>query len=117
MSGGCLMIASMDVDCEHEALFHEVYDSEHLPNLMSVPGVLDVVRMTPIPFHMSIGGLEREFPVPAGEPQYSAVYRLESPHVLKSAAFGQAVEAGRWPLEVRPFTKNRRHILLQPMAG
>jgi hypothetical protein len=28
-----LMIVSMDVDAEHEALFNEVYDQEHIPNL------------------------------------------------------------------------------------
>ena len=31
--------------------------------------------------------------------------------VLASEAWGRAVEAGRWPGEVRPFTTNRRHVL------
>jgi hypothetical protein len=35
-----LMIVSMDVGAEHEALFNEVYDQEHIPNLRRVPGVL-----------------------------------------------------------------------------
>ena len=35
-----LMIASMDVDAEHDAIFNEVYDQEHVPNLLKVPGVL-----------------------------------------------------------------------------
>ena len=34
-----LMIASMDVDPEHEDLFNEVYDTEHVPFLSQVPGV------------------------------------------------------------------------------
>jgi len=37
-----LMIASMDVDAEHDAIFNEVYDQEHVPNLLMVPGVLGV---------------------------------------------------------------------------
>ena len=37
-----LMIASMDVDAEHDAIFNEVYDKEHVPNLIKVPGVLGV---------------------------------------------------------------------------
>jgi len=39
-----LMIVSMDVDPEHEALFNEVYDQEHIPNLSRVPGVLGITR-------------------------------------------------------------------------
>jgi hypothetical protein len=31
--------------------------------------------------------------------------------VLSSAAWAEAVELGRWPREVRPFTTNRRHIV------
>ena len=34
-----LFIASMDVAPEKEALFNEVYDQEHVPNLLRVPGV------------------------------------------------------------------------------
>ncbi len=32
-----LMIASMDVDAEHDAIFNEVYDKEHVPNLLKCP--------------------------------------------------------------------------------
>jgi hypothetical protein len=31
--------------------------------------------------------------------------------VLTSKAWQEAVEAGRWPSQVRPHTKNRKHIL------
>src|SRR5258708_32274835 len=34
-----VFVASMDVDLDKEALFNEVYDTEHVPNLLSVPGV------------------------------------------------------------------------------
>ena len=34
-----LFVASMDVDANKEALFNEVYDTEHVPNLLKVPGV------------------------------------------------------------------------------
>ena len=40
-----------------------------------------------------------------------AVYELESPEVLTGPGWSHAVDAGRWPAEVRPFTKNRRHVL------
>jgi hypothetical protein len=31
--------------------------------------------------------------------------------VLQTEAWAKAVEAGRWPSQVRPFTRNRRHVL------
>jgi hypothetical protein len=40
-----VLIASMDVTPEAEPLFNEVYDTEHVPNLLQVPGVRSVTRM------------------------------------------------------------------------
>ena len=106
-----LFIASMDVAPEKEALFNEVYDQEHVPSLLKVPGVIAVTRIKGEPFAVNIGGERRE--MPAAGPRYSAIYEIESPEVLTSAAWAEAVEAGRWPDEVRPFTSNRRHQLCQ----
>ena len=36
-----LFVASMDVTPEKEALFNEVYDTEHVPTLLKVPGVVN----------------------------------------------------------------------------
>jgi hypothetical protein len=107
-----LFVASMDVDPEKETLFNEVYDTEHIPNLLKVPGVLSARRYTTEVLTMMIGG-EKKTIVPEGEPKYSAVYELESAEVLSSEAWARAVEAGRWPAEVRPYTSNRRHRLLR----
>jgi hypothetical protein len=109
-----LMIASMDVDPEHEQLFNEVYDQEHVPNLSKVPGVLGVTRYKRGTLIMNIGG-ERKTVEIANEPTYTAIYELESPDVLTSPAWDRAVEAGRWPRQVRPHTRNRRHVLLKLM--
>ena len=100
---------SMDVAPEKEGLFNEVYDREHIPNLLAVPGVLAVTRVRSEPFAVSIGGERKE--VPAASPRYTAIYELESPDVLVSDAWARAVEAGRWPDEVRPVTTHRRHAL------
>ncbi len=109
-----LMIASMDVEPQHEAIFNEVYDKEHVPNLSKVPGVLGVTRYKRGPLAMNIGGERKDIEIP-NEPAYIAIYELESPDVLTSAAWDKAVEQGRWPAEVRPYTKNRRHVLLKLM--
>ena len=105
-----LFIASMDVEAHKEALFNEVYDKEHIPALLKVPGVLSVRRGVQEPLTMFIGG-EKKTIVAEGEPRYSAYYELESAAVLTSQVWAKAVEAGRWPSEVRPFTRNRRHVL------
>jgi hypothetical protein len=102
-------MVSMDVAPEKEALFNDVYDQDHIPNLLAVPGVLAVSRVKSQPFAVTIGGERKE--MPAAGPSYTAIYELESPDVLVSDAWAQAVEAGRWPGEVRPFTTNRRHVL------
>ena len=109
-----LMIASMDVDPQYEAIFNEVYDKEHVPNLSKVPGVLGIIRYKRGPLAMNIGGERKDIEIP-NEPTYTAIYELESPDVLTSAAWDKAVEQGRWPAQVRPYTKNRRHVLLKIM--
>ena len=109
-----LFTAAMDVDADKEALFNEVYDTEHIPQLMKVPGVLAVHRFTLVPLTMSIGG-ELKTIVAEGEPKFSATYELESADVVSSDAWGKAVEEGRWPAQVRPFTRNRRHTMRRLM--
>jgi hypothetical protein len=105
-----LFIASMDVDPEKEALFNEVYDTEHVPLLLKVPGVLGVTRTTLMPLAMIIGGETKNIVID-GEPKHSAVYELEKAEVLTSPEWAAAVDQGRWPGPVRPFTRNRRHTL------
>jgi hypothetical protein len=105
-----LFIASMDVDPDKETLFNEVYDTEHIPLIRKVPGVISARRCTSVPLVMFIGG-EKKTIVAEGEPKYSAVYELDSAEVLTSEAWAKAVDAGRWPAQVRPYTRNRRHVL------
>jgi hypothetical protein len=46
-------------------------------------------------------------------PKYHAIFSLANPDVLVSDAWSRAIEAGRWPDEVRPLTSNRQHRLLR----
>ena len=104
-----VFVASMDVDPEKEALFNEIYDAEHVPNLLNVPGVRSATRIKGEPFTLSIGGATKN--VAHEGARYSAVYEIDGPHVLVSPEWTKAGEAGRWPGEVRPYTRNRRHAL------
>ena len=109
ISSKYLFVVNMDVDADKEALFNEVYDTEHIPNLLKVPGVRAVTRMAGEHFALSIGGAEKK--VAHDGPRYSAIYEIDGPHVLTSPQWAKAVEEGRWPGQVRPFTHNRRHAL------
>jgi hypothetical protein len=109
-----VFIASMDVAPEKEALFNEVYDGEHVPNLLKVPGVRSVTRLRTERASVNIGGERR--PVTGEDAAtYTAIYEIDNPEVLTSEAWAQAVEIGRWPSEVRPFTRNRHHIVRKVM--
>lgn len=110
IAGKYLFIVSMDVAKEKEALFNEVYDKEHVPSLLEVPGVIAVARFRRRELEMFIGG-ERKRIVIEGEPGYTALYEIESPDVLVTPAWAAAVEKGRWPAQVRPHTRNRRHVM------
>ena len=107
-----LFSAAMDVEPSKEAVFNEVYDQEHVPLIRTVPGVIAATRFKKQALTMILGG-ERKTIVFENEPAYQALYELESPEVLTSEAWSKVVDAGRWPGEVRPFTRNRRHVLYQ----
>jgi hypothetical protein len=110
-----LFSAAMDVEPGKDALFNEVYDREHVPNLLTVPGVVSVARVRKRELTLVLGG-ERKTIVIEGEPTYNAFYEVESPDVLTSKAWAEAVEKGRWPSQVRPHTKNRRHVLYERLG-
>ena len=105
-----IFIASMDVDPEKEDLFNEVYDTEHVPLLLKVPGVLSAKRYKIEPLTIFVRGATQTVDL-QDEPRYSAVYEIESPQVLVSNAWAKAVDKGRWSTEVRPYVRNRRLVL------
>ncbi len=107
--------AAMDVEPDKEALFNEVYDQEHVPLLLKVPGVISVARFKKQEMTIIIGG-QRKTLLVENEPNYNAFYEIETPEVLVTDAWAKAVDQGRWPGQVRPFTKNRRHVLYTRLA-
>ena len=101
MTAHALYLVRMDVAHDHDKIFNDVYDNEHLPNLRAVPGVRRASRFRQ--------------PSPT-EPRYLAAYELDGAHVVQGPAWKTAGEAGRWPGEVRPHTMNR-HLALYEWVG
>ncbi len=106
----------MDVDPDKDALFNEVYDKEHVPMFMTVPGVISVARFKKQEVMTLVIGGERKTVVVENEPAYNALYEIEGPEVLVSDAWAKAIDQGRWPGQVRPYTKNRRHVLYRKLV-
>lgn len=102
-----VLMVAMDVAPEAEALFNEVYDTEHVPFLLEVPGVRAVTRLRGQAASFAMAGQVRDLPAPV--PAYVALYEIDDPAVLTSPEWQAAVERGRWPTEVRPHTTNRHH--------
>ena len=101
MSTRYLHLVRMDVAHDHEAIFNDIYDHEHIPALLAVPGVARASRY--------------RHPSPT-DPRYLAAYELDGPAVVDSAAWKAAGEAGQWPTAVRPHTMNR-HLALYEWVG
>ena len=106
-----IFIVSMNVKKEYENLFNEVYDKEHIPYLLKVPGVNKVTRGKGTPFNFSIAGKTKSMSPPAQK--FIAIYEIDSPDVVQSQEWSLAVEEGRWSSEVRQHTSDRSHVMYE----
>jgi hypothetical protein len=91
----------MDIAAEHEAEFNRVYDTEHVPMILNVPGVRSCYRYV----------MERSNK--DGAPRYLALYEVDSPDVPQSPAWVAASDTGNWAPRIRPHTTNRAHHLMR----
>jgi len=97
-----IYVVQMDIPVELEDEFNRIYDTQHVPDISKVPGVLGVKRYV----------LER--PV-EGVAKYLAIYRCSSPDVPQSPAWVAASDKGDWKPKIRPHTYNRKHSLFREL--
>ena len=64
--GRAIFMVYVDIDAKDAPEFNEWYNKEHLPELLSVPGILSAARYEAV----------------KGGPQYLACYELESVAVM-----------------------------------
>jgi hypothetical protein len=86
-TAGALLVASMNVDPAQESGFNEWYNTEHLPQLAAVPGVLAARR-----FRATDTASERRF---------LALYHLRDGTVSRSDAWAAAANTP-WSERMRP---------------
>jgi hypothetical protein len=91
-----LLVSAMNVASAHEAEFNEWYETEHLPRLAQVPGVI----------------CARRFTSPGAGHKYVATYHLTSPAVGESAAWHATAETP-WTEKLKPHMSDRLRLVLE----
>ena len=104
--GNGIFLVFTDVDPKHEEEFNAWYDTEHLGDLLKLPGFLDAGR----------------YVAAKGGPKYLAVYELASADALKSAEFQRyRANPSPWSRRMSPTVigKNlaRFHAALPPLRA
>jgi hypothetical protein len=99
-----IFVVQFDIPAEHEAEFNRVYSAEHFPMLCKVPGVRSGARYKLA--HSTVPGMQ----------QYLTIYELDSPDVLKSAAWEEAGSFGDWATKIRPLLTSRHHSVFERIA-
>ena len=74
-----LLLMMTDIAPANDADFNRWYEEEHLDERMAIPGFINARRFTAL----------------EGGPKYLALYDLESPDVLQSAAYRNIVGPGK----------------------
>jgi hypothetical protein len=92
-----LFIVAMDIAESAEDEFNDWYDTEHIPLLTAVPGVI----------------CARRFRTLRGAPRYAAIYHLTDPHAYASAPWCQADQTP-WIKRMRRFQSNRQYLMFHP---
>ena len=92
-------MVTFEIAREDEAEFNEIYDTEHVPNILRVKGVVGVVRF------------KDAVPNTAGWLVYSALYLLSRADLPDSPEWKAASDTGRWAPVMRPKLKSRQRRL------
>jgi hypothetical protein len=99
-NAGGLLLVGMTPAAEDETAFNAWYDTEHVPALARVPGVLSA----------------RRYRTGAGNPKYVALYHLALPGVVDTPEWKQASGSTPMPTRVRDRISNRLRLVCRPYA-
>jgi hypothetical protein len=98
-----LYVVQMDIPPERDADFNRIYDTQHIPEILKVPGVLEVKR-----YKLEKSSAE-------SYPTYLAIYRCTSADIPQSPAWVAASDTGDWKAMIRPHTTNRMHSIFREL--
>jgi hypothetical protein len=98
-------MVTFEIAREDEKDFNDIYDTEHVPNILRVKGVLGVIRF------------RDASPNAAGWLVYSALYLIERPDLPDTPEWKAASDTGRWAPVMRPRLKSRERRIGRIMAA
>jgi len=97
-------VVQMDIPQHLEAEFNRIYDEDHVPTILKVPGVRSCARY------------RLEHSTVPSMPRYLAIYETDSAEVINSPAWQEASDLGEWKPKIRPHTTNRQHSVFRRIA-
>jgi hypothetical protein len=103
-NAGGFLINAMSVDPAAEAEFNKWYDTEHIPALTAVPGVLAARRFRAT-VSLQPTGLSR-----GANRRYVALYHLVSPDVQATPAWKSAADS-EWTRRMRPHFRDHLRLV------
>jgi hypothetical protein len=89
------MTITFEIAPEDEAEFNDIYDNDHIPNILKLEGVLEIIRFR------DAAPNEKGFLV------YSAIYFLAQENLHLTPEWTALSDLGRWAPVIRPKVKSR----------
>ena len=99
-----IYLVQMDIPAELEDDFNRIYDTQHVPNILAVPGVHGCAR-----YRVESGDVE-------GVARYAAIYEIDSTDVPGTDAWKTASDKGDWITHIRPHATNRTRVVYKRIA-
>lgn len=90
----CMMI-TFEIAPEDEAEFNDIYDNDHIPNILKLKGVIEIIRF------------KDAAPNEKGLLVYSAIYLLAQENLYQTPEWKELSDLGRWAPIIRPKVKSR----------
>ena len=94
-------LVQLDIPEEHEEEFNRLYDTQHVPYLLTVPGVQGCTR-----YKLESSDVE-------GTARYAAIYEMDSADLPTTAAWKEQSDRGDWRIKVRPHITQESHAILK----
>ncbi|HEV7820207.1 MAG TPA: hypothetical protein VGO84_03450 [Burkholderiales bacterium] len=89
------MTITFEIAPEDEAEFNDIYDNDHVPTIMKLPGVKEVLRFRDAEANAS------------GYLVYTAIYFMTEPDLHETPEWKKLSDTGRWMPVIRPKVKSR----------
>ena len=89
------MMITFEIAPEDESEFNDIYDNDHIPNILKLKGVVEVIRF------------KDSTPNEKGLLVYSALYLLAQENLHQSPEWRELSDLGRWAPVMRPKLKSR----------